>query len=175
MKLRVLSLVLFCLLSHATAQDTAPDTAQNPVQDTQQNTAQEERPRNWAAFSVGLPTIDAQIGFYDPFGLWANPRLVVGYVISGGAFVNLDSLWFVRGRSGFYLGAGSGLLTSGDYTVAGLHLTSGTDIVINDSSGILLDSAIGVYPLVLRDNSDENGGTLGPFFGRVTVGYRISF
>ncbi|MEM6429710.1 MAG: hypothetical protein AAF708_10760 [Deinococcota bacterium] len=175
MKLRVLSLVLFCLLSHATAQDTAQDSAQSPIQNPVQNPAQEERTRNWAAFSVGLPAIDAQIGFYDPFGLWANPRLVVGYVFSGGAFVNLDSLWFVRGRSGFYLGAGSGLLIVDDYTLAGLHLTSGTDIALNDSSGILLDSAIGVYPLVLRDNSDENGGMLFPFFGRVSVGYRVSF
>jgi hypothetical protein len=167
MKLRVLSLLVLCLLSCAIAQDTAQD----PVP----STAQEERARNWAAFSVGLPTIDAQIGFYDPFGLWANPRLVVGYVLSGGAFVNLDSLWFVRGRSGFYLGAGSGLLIGDTLTVAGLHLTSGTDIALNDNSGILLDSAIGVYPLVLRDNGDENDGMLFPFFGRVTVGYRISF
>lgn len=154
----LLSLLLFGL-SHVAAQDTP----------------QEERARNWAAFSVGFPTIDVQIGFYDPFGIWANPRLVVGYLPAGAAFVNFDSIWFTRGRTGLYLGAGSGVLIGSDVALAGLHLTSGTDIAINDDSGILLDSAIGVYPLVLGDDNDDDGGFLFPFFGRVSVGYRVSF
>jgi hypothetical protein len=158
MKTLLLSLLLFGL-SHVAAQDTP----------------QEERARNWAAFGVGPGLVDIQVGFYDPLGIALNPRVMVGYIFQGsGLYASFDSLLFTGGRSGFYLGGGAGLYTDDTNSTAGLHVILGGDIPLNDRSGVVLDGSLGFYPLFWRSDEDSTGMLI-PFFGRVSVGYRISF
>ena len=141
-------------------------------------TAQSERPENWGAVALGLTSFDAQVGWYDLGGSPADVRIIGSYAFQGGLALSTDVLWMTKKRSGFYAGGGFGVIapTDFEFVTAGAHFNLGGDIPINQESGIVIDSSLGFYPVLLLDNMDpEEPGMFVPVFFRLGVGYRWTF
>ncbi len=160
-------LLLACLLLNAAFIATAQsDRTQRPAQ----------QPENWGAVALGLTSLDAQVGWYDLGGSPADVRVMASYLLQRDYMLSADVLWMTNKRSGFYAGGGFGAITSSRSILLGTHFNIGGDIPINQDSGIVIDSSLGFYPVLLLDNMDpEEPGMFVPVFFRLGVGYRWTF
>ena len=130
-------------------------------------------PDGWFGVSLGLTSIDAQVGYYDLLARRLHGRVIASYVYGGGFLVNADMLLSTGSMSGFYLGLGPGFIVA-PYSSLGANIVIGGDIPLNTGSGILIDGSFGFYPFFLTTAIEEPGMIL-PFFARLGVGYRLSF
>jgi hypothetical protein len=132
----------------------------------------------WAAFTLGMTSLDAHLGWYNVADTPADLRFVAGYAFEGGVFLQGDVLWFAGGRSGFYGGAGLGIVAgnSFDLILSGFQLVLGGDIPLTAEGGLIIDSSLGFYPLILHQVSDPlRPAMIVPVFVRLGLGYRFAF
>ena len=143
-------------------------------------TAQEvDEPNNWFGVSVGLFSLDAQVGQYDLLAKRLHGRLAASYAFRGMVVVHTDVLLSTGRQSGFFFGLGAGAATDTSYLAFGPNLVIGGDIPINSRSGVSLEAAAGFYPYIAlygNDPPNEFGfSPFYPFFARLSAGYRYSF
>ena len=152
--------------------------------------AQEVVPDAWFGVSVGLTSVDAQVGYYDLlatrlqvgyYDLLAtrlHGRVIASYTFWGAFAVNADVLLSTGRQSGFFVGLGTGVAADGSYLAFGPDLVIGGDIPIDDRSGVSLEASVGFYAYTVYSDVPSYPDVLVPpypVFGRLSAGYRRSF
>ena len=140
--------------------------------------AQEVVPDAWFGVSVGLTSVDAQVGYYDLLATRLHGRVIASYTFWGAFAVNADVLLSTGRQSGFFVGLGTGVATDGSYLAFGPDLFIGGDIPIDSRSSVSLEASVGFYAYTVYSDVPSYPDVLVPpypVFGRLSAGYRRSF